>query len=66
MALHGDKLQQERDDIMRQYKSQKFPILVATDVVGLYLILKLKNQEFNKKYLKTSKRIRYKIDKNSC
>lgn len=37
LALHGDKQQYERDEIMRDYKSQKVPILVATDVVGSFI-----------------------------
>ena len=35
VCLHGGLLQLERDDIMRQYKNQTVPIMVATDVVGM-------------------------------
>ena len=33
-AIHGDKDQRERDEIMRDFKSGKAPILVATDVAS--------------------------------
>jgi superfamily II DNA/RNA helicase len=33
-ALHGDMLQGERDKVLREFKNNKFPILVATDVAG--------------------------------
>ena len=33
-ALHGDMLQYERDKVLREYKNNEFPILVATDVAG--------------------------------
>ena len=36
-ALHGDMLQYERDKVLREYKNNEFPILVATDVAGRLL-----------------------------
>lgn len=43
MCIHGDKSQQERDWVLREFKSGKAPILVATDVaargLGEYLFL---------------------------
>ena len=33
-AIHGDKDQKERDEIMKDFKSGKAPILVATDVAS--------------------------------
>ena len=34
LAIHGDKTQQERDFVMQQFKSGKYPILVATDLAA--------------------------------
>lgn len=34
LALHGDKRQQERDYVMREFKAGRSPILVATDVAA--------------------------------
>ena len=34
MCIHGDKSQQERDWVLREFKSGKAPILVATDVAA--------------------------------
>jgi ATP-dependent RNA helicase DDX42 len=33
-CLHGDMLQFERDKAIRDFKNDKYPILVATDVAG--------------------------------
>ena len=43
LAIHGDKSQQERDFVMQQFKSGKYPILIATDLAarGLGKHLKL-------------------------
>lgn len=34
-ALHGDMMQAERDKVLRDFKNNKFPIMVATDVAGM-------------------------------
>jgi len=34
MSIHGDKSQQERDWVLREFKTGKSPILVATDVAA--------------------------------
>lgn len=34
LAIHGDKKQQERDWVMKEFKSGKTPILIATDVAA--------------------------------
>ncbi|CAG8633989.1 11606_t:CDS:10 [Paraglomus brasilianum] len=39
-ALHGDMLQYERDKVLREYKNNEFPILVATDVAARGLDIK--------------------------
>lgn len=42
VCMHGDKTQQERDDVLRQFKQGRANILVATDVaargLGKFLI----------------------------
>ncbi|KAL7749908.1 hypothetical protein RI367_004784 [Sorochytrium milnesiophthora] len=38
--LHGDMVQQERDQMIREFKNGKFPILVATDVAARGLDIK--------------------------
>ena len=44
VAIHGDKTQQERDYVMMQFKTGKYPILVATDLaargLGNHFIIK--------------------------
>ena len=41
LAIHGDKQQSERDWVLREFKSGKSPIMVATDVaargIGMYI-----------------------------
>ncbi|RUS22945.1 P-loop containing nucleoside triphosphate hydrolase protein [Endogone sp. FLAS-F59071] len=37
-ALHGDMMQAEREKVIRDYKVNKFPILVATDVAAVFLL----------------------------
>ncbi|CAG8576295.1 1427_t:CDS:10 [Ambispora gerdemannii] len=39
-ALHGDLMQSERDKVLREFKQNKFPILVATDVAARGLDIK--------------------------
>ncbi|KAI9596196.1 P-loop containing nucleoside triphosphate hydrolase protein [Syncephalis fuscata] len=39
-ALHGNMLQSERDRVLRDFKKNKFPILVATDVAARGLDIK--------------------------
>lgn len=34
VCMHGDKTQQERDDVLRQFKQGRANILVATDVAA--------------------------------
>ena len=34
MCIHGDKSQQERDWVLREFRSGRSPILVATDVAA--------------------------------
>ena len=34
MCIHGDKTQQERDWVLREFRSGRSPILVATDVAA--------------------------------
>lgn len=34
LSLHGDKRQQERDYVMREFKAGRSPILIATDVAA--------------------------------
>jgi ATP-dependent RNA helicase DDX5/DBP2 len=40
LGIHGDKKQQERDWVMKEFKEGKSPILIATDVaargLGMY------------------------------
>lgn len=33
-SIHGDRLQREREEVLHDFKSGKFPILVATDVAA--------------------------------
>ncbi|CAG8723373.1 11313_t:CDS:10, partial [Cetraspora pellucida] len=33
-ALHGDMMQVDRDKVLKDFKNNKFPIMVATDVAG--------------------------------
>jgi len=40
VAIHGDKSQHERDTVMNQFKTGKYPILVATDVAARGLDVK--------------------------
>lgn len=40
-AIHGDILQAEREKIMFAFKHGNLPILVATDVAGVLLLLLL-------------------------
>ena len=44
LAIHGDKMQNERDWVLNEFKSGKSPIMVATDVaargIGMYNFLK--------------------------
>jgi ATP-dependent RNA helicase DDX5/DBP2 len=40
VAIHGDKSQHERDYVMSQFKTGKYPILVATDVAARGLDVK--------------------------
>ncbi|CAG8525132.1 7706_t:CDS:10 [Racocetra fulgida] len=35
-ALHGDMMQADRDKVLKDFKNNKFPIMVATDVAGAY------------------------------
>ncbi|KAG2182509.1 hypothetical protein INT43_007440 [Umbelopsis isabellina] len=39
-ALHGDLMQNEREKVLRDYKNNKFPVLVATDVAARGLDIK--------------------------
>ncbi|XP_056858879.1 DEAD-box ATP-dependent RNA helicase 46 isoform X2 [Raphanus sativus] len=39
-AIHGDKSQQERDDVLNQFRSGRTPVLVATDVAARGLDVK--------------------------
>ncbi|KAF0555086.1 P-loop containing nucleoside triphosphate hydrolase protein [Gigaspora margarita] len=39
-ALHGDMMQAERDKVLRDFKNNKFPIMVATDVAARGLDIK--------------------------
>ncbi|CAG8551778.1 11660_t:CDS:10 [Ambispora leptoticha] len=39
-ALHGDLMQSERDKVLKEFKHNKFPILVATDVAARGLDIK--------------------------
>lgn len=48
--MHGDKSQQERDDVLYQFKQGRASILVATDVAARGLGKCIKKNE-NKKYL---------------
>ena len=34
LAIHGDKSQQERDWVLKEFKSGKQPVMVATDVAA--------------------------------
>jgi ERCC4-related helicase len=34
--MHGDMSQMERNEVITAFKKKEFPILVATDVAGLY------------------------------
>jgi hypothetical protein len=34
MCIHGDKLQTEREFVMKEFKDNKTPILIATDVAS--------------------------------
>lgn len=34
--LHGDMTQGDRDTVTSSFKKKEFPILVATDVAGVY------------------------------
>ncbi|KAJ3050986.1 ATP-dependent RNA helicase dbp2 [Rhizophlyctis rosea] len=47
LAIHGDKKQQERDWVMAEFKSNRAPILIATDVaargLGNHRLLRLRN-----------------------
>merc|ERR1711896_52890 len=40
MGIHGDKKQEERDWVMKEFKEGKSPILVATDVASRGLDVK--------------------------
>eukprot|EP01088_Endostelium_zonatum_P000805 TRINITY_DN1105_c0_g1_i1.p1 TRINITY_DN1105_c0_g1~~TRINITY_DN1105_c0_g1_i1.p1 ORF type:complete len:589 (+),score=160.16 TRINITY_DN1105_c0_g1_i1:196-1962(+) len=40
VAIHGDKPQQERDRVLHQFKNEKMPILIATDVAARGLDVK--------------------------
>lgn len=40
IAIHGDKSQHERDLVLNQFRTGKFPILVATDVAARGLDIK--------------------------
>jgi len=40
LAIHGDKAQYERDNVMNQFKTGKYPILVATDLAARGLDVK--------------------------
>ncbi|KAI0504431.1 hypothetical protein KFK09_015383 [Dendrobium nobile] len=40
IAIHGDKSQQERDNVLNQFRTGRFPILVATDVAARGLDIK--------------------------
>merc|ERR1711896_18312 len=40
MGIHGDKKQEERDWVMKEFKEGKSPILVATDVAARGLDVK--------------------------
>lgn len=40
VAIHGDKSQQDRDDALRDFKSGRYSILVATDVAARGLDIK--------------------------
>ncbi|KAG0472106.1 hypothetical protein HPP92_016652 [Vanilla planifolia] len=40
IAIHGDKSQTERDHVLNQFRTGKFPILVATDVAARGLDIK--------------------------
>ncbi|CAG8435024.1 7261_t:CDS:10 [Diversispora eburnea] len=39
-ALHGDMLQSDRDKVLKDFKNNKFPIMVATDVAARGLDIK--------------------------
>ncbi|CAI2181139.1 15603_t:CDS:10 [Funneliformis geosporum] len=39
-ALHGDMMQADRDKVLRDFKNNKFPIMVATDVAARGLDIK--------------------------
>jgi ATP-dependent RNA helicase DDX5/DBP2 len=39
-AIHGDKTQQERDDVLAEFRSGRTPVLVATDVAARGLDVK--------------------------
>ncbi|CAG8457528.1 17001_t:CDS:10 [Dentiscutata heterogama] len=39
-ALHGDMMQSERDKVLKDFKNNKFPIMVATDVAARGLDIK--------------------------
>ncbi|CAG8752996.1 15688_t:CDS:2, partial [Acaulospora morrowiae] len=39
-ALHGDMMQSDRDKVLRDFKNNKFPIMVATDVAARGLDIK--------------------------
>jgi len=34
MVIHGDKSQQERDWVLKEFRTGKAPIMVATDVAA--------------------------------
>merc|ERR1711881_388525 len=40
LAIHGDKKQEERDWVLREFRSGKSPILIATDVAARGLDVK--------------------------
>ena len=49
LALHGDKKQQERDWVMKEFKTGRSPILIATDVAarGLGMFIGYKHLYIN-------------------
>jgi len=46
-SIHGDKLQEERNVILREFLEEKFPILISTGLLGRGMDLLNVNQVIN-------------------